>query len=231
MKDRRFLELVNLYLDGEISESEMGELEREIRSSAGRMDQYRRYCRMQKACMMLAEQHREMVPGTQGKIVHLPEARRGWLLGQWWRGGIYAGTAALAATVILVIGMSGPSATDSQVAKSGQPVGTKVVQIPVGEFSPKPKYESRFASLRERWNNLSHVETVSIPASLKTVHTPEFNQTPVITEWPASIFPSNTPLEFRYGTDVLSGATVLHGHPAAPAKEGEVEFTNFQFER
>ena len=230
MKDRRFLELVNLYLDGEISETEMGDLEREIRSSAGRMDQYRRYCRMQKACMILAERHRENVPEEHSTIVHLPEARRGWLLRQWWRGGIYAGTAAIAATVILVISMSGPAADEPDAATPEVNAATKVVQIPVGEFTRPVKNESRFASLRERWNALSHVQTVSIPAALTTTHTPEFNQTPVITEWPSSIFPSNSPLEFQYRTDAVSGARILRGRPQTSG-EGEVEFTNFQFER
>lgn len=134
MKDKRFLELVNVYLDGEISEAETLELEREIRSSAKRMDQYRRYCRMQKACMVLAARSREEAVSTDEKVLRLPEARRSWLWGQWWRGGLYGGTAAIAATVILVISMSGPSHVAEDPAR-GPADSPHTAQIPVNEFS------------------------------------------------------------------------------------------------
>jgi hypothetical protein len=88
MKDKRFLELVNVYLDGEISEAETVELEGEIRSSAKRMDQYRRYCRMQRACTMIAKESRAATPTSEAVVVRLPEARRSWVLGQGWRGGV-----------------------------------------------------------------------------------------------------------------------------------------------
>lgn len=230
MKDKRFLELVNVYLDGEISEAETVELEQEIRSSAKRMDQYRRYCRMQKACMLLAQQSREATAATDEKVVRLPEARRTWLWGQWWRGGVYGGTAAIAATVILVISMSGPA----QVAEKPSPEsidGARTVQIPVGEFSRPNAVEPRLAALTDRWTALTRINATALPASLGTAQqTPEFTGAPIVTEWSStSIFPERGPLEFRYRTDSFSGARVLHGQPRAG--DAEAELTTFPFAR
>jgi hypothetical protein len=233
MKDNRFLELVNIYLDGEISDAETAELEQEIRSSPGRLDQYRRYCRMQKACLQLAQHHRETVSSGHTNIVHLPETRRAWVWGQWWRGGVYAGTAAIAATVILVISMSGPvavvpEAPAPEVASSD--MESRIVQIPIGEFSRRTAAEPRLASLTDRWSALTRLEAVSFPASLNSPQTPEFNQRPAVTEWTSAPFISpRGPLEFRYESDSISGARVLHGQPRGA--DSEAEFTTFQFAR
>ncbi|HEY5552697.1 MAG TPA: hypothetical protein VIK52_12460 [Opitutaceae bacterium] len=228
MKDKRFLELVNVYLDGEISEAETVELESEIRSSAKRMEQYRRYCRMQKACMLIAQQSRESVADSDDVVVRLPEARRIWLWGQWWRGGIYGGTAAIAATVILVISMSGPAQLTENPAPEAID-GTRTVQIPVGEFSQPIVVESRLAALTDTWTALTRLEATTFPASIgNTPQTPEFAEAPIVTEWAStSIFPERGPLEFRYRTDSFSGARVLKGQPRAA--EGEVEFATFPF--
>lgn len=230
MKDKRFMELVNIYLDGEISEAETAELECEIRSSAKRMDQYRRYCRMQKACMILAQQSRQASAAAEGNEIHLPEARSNWLWGQWWRGGVYGGTAAIAATVILVISMSGPAQLAENPA--AEPAdGTRTVQIPVGEFSGPGVVEPRLAALTNRWTALTRLEASALPASLGSAQqTPQFAEAPIVTEWaPASVFPERGPLEFRYRTDSFSGARVLHGQPRA--SDTEAELATFPFER
>lgn len=228
MKDKRFLELVNVYLDGEISEAETLELESEIRSSAKRMDQYRRYCRMQKACMVLAEQSREEMATAGSNVVRLPEARRSWLWGQWWRGGVYGGTAAIAATVILVISMSGPAQlADNPAADPAG--GTRTVQVPVGEFSQPAAIEPRLASLTDRWSALTRIEAATFPASMVAApQTPQFDLTPGVQEWySSSILPAQGPLEFRYRTDAFSGARVLNGQ--SREDDPEVEFTTFPF--
>jgi hypothetical protein len=51
---------------------------------------------------MIAKESRAATPTSEAVVVRLPEARRSWILGQWWRGGVYGGVAALAATSILV---------------------------------------------------------------------------------------------------------------------------------
>ena len=55
MKDTKFIELLNLYLDHQISETESAQLEAEIRSNPARYRLYRQYCQMQKGCTLLTE--------------------------------------------------------------------------------------------------------------------------------------------------------------------------------
>jgi len=60
MSEREFLELLNLYLDREITPADADRLEREIRADASRHRTYLQYCRMQQAVRLL---------GTAGDIV------------------------------------------------------------------------------------------------------------------------------------------------------------------
>jgi hypothetical protein len=54
MKDSEFIELLNLYLDHELSVADAARLEAEVQSNASRRKVYQQYCRMQKACKVLA---------------------------------------------------------------------------------------------------------------------------------------------------------------------------------
>jgi len=55
MSEREFIELLNLYLDHEIEAADAARLEAEVRSNPERRRTYLQYCRMQKACALLAE--------------------------------------------------------------------------------------------------------------------------------------------------------------------------------
>lgn len=55
MKDSEFTELLNLYLDHEISAADAARLEAEVQGNPARRRVYEDYCRMQKACKMLAQ--------------------------------------------------------------------------------------------------------------------------------------------------------------------------------
>lgn len=54
MKDSEFIELLNLYLDHEISATDAARLEAEVQVNPARRKVYQQYCRMQKACKVLA---------------------------------------------------------------------------------------------------------------------------------------------------------------------------------
>jgi hypothetical protein len=54
MNDSQFFELLNLYLDHEISAADAARLEAEVQANPGRREIYRQYCRMQKACTQLS---------------------------------------------------------------------------------------------------------------------------------------------------------------------------------
>src|SRR3954452_15409370 len=61
MKDSEFIELLNLYLDHEISAADAARLEAEVTANAKRRQVYQQYCRMQKACKIVGE---KFVPET-----------------------------------------------------------------------------------------------------------------------------------------------------------------------
>jgi hypothetical protein len=70
MNDTEFIELLNLYLDHEISAADAARLEAEVQSSPRRRQVYREYCQMQKACKVLAADFEtEVVPNTVSKVV------------------------------------------------------------------------------------------------------------------------------------------------------------------
>jgi len=54
MKDSEFIQLLNLYLDHEISAADAARLETEVQVNPARRKVYQQYCRMQKACKALA---------------------------------------------------------------------------------------------------------------------------------------------------------------------------------
>lgn len=58
MKDTRFIELVNLYIDRQLSPAEAAELEHEIQTNPQRRHTYRQYCRMHRATKLVYESFR-----------------------------------------------------------------------------------------------------------------------------------------------------------------------------
>ena len=58
MKDNRFIELVNLYIDRQITGEEMETLEAEMQSNPRRRAIYRQYCKMNRATTMVYESFR-----------------------------------------------------------------------------------------------------------------------------------------------------------------------------
>jgi anti-sigma factor RsiW len=58
MKESRFIELINLYIDRQIGPEEAAELEAEIARSPAHRRTYLQYCRMHRACTLLFENFR-----------------------------------------------------------------------------------------------------------------------------------------------------------------------------
>lgn len=58
MKDTRFIELVNLYIDRQLSPADAAELEQEIQTNPRRRQTYRQYCRMHRATKLVYESFR-----------------------------------------------------------------------------------------------------------------------------------------------------------------------------
>jgi anti-sigma factor RsiW len=103
MKQNRFIELLNLYLDGELPSAAAVELEREILADPARHKIYRQYCQMQRACGLLSERFRdEAAPAKvfRGGDILVPSARprRTWLQPAAW-----AASGALAACLAFAV--------------------------------------------------------------------------------------------------------------------------------
>ena len=75
MKDSKFIELLNLYVDHQISAEDAARLEAEIQRTPERRRVYRQYCQMQKACTVLADNFRTQIPPA-GKVVEFPRPAR-----------------------------------------------------------------------------------------------------------------------------------------------------------
>jgi hypothetical protein len=73
MKDKQFLEQLNLYLDGEIDSADAAELEQEILSNPARRRIYNDYCRIHRATKLVYQQFR--AAGAANGADALPPAR------------------------------------------------------------------------------------------------------------------------------------------------------------
>lgn len=136
MKHDRFIELLNLYLDGELSREDSVDLEREITTNPERRKIYREYCQMQRACSILSEKFRDSAetPETSadGKVVQFP-ARKPSVT--WARGFSLVAAGAAAAAVVFVAVQSGFTAkSPDSVATSTKatvPAAPRELAIPV----------------------------------------------------------------------------------------------------
>ena len=95
MKESEFIELLNLYVDHEIGAEDAKRLEAEVAANPARRDVYRQYCRIQKACTLLADQFQE--PALEKDA--LPERPAAWK----WMTIVPAAGIALAACVAVVL--------------------------------------------------------------------------------------------------------------------------------
>lgn len=113
MKDPEFIELLNLYLDHEISAADAARLEAEVQGNPARRKVYQQYCRMQKACKRFATDFatepadaRDAAQwGAEKKIVAFDAARaeaaRRARAGSFYTAGAFAAAAACVAIIFV----------------------------------------------------------------------------------------------------------------------------------
>lgn len=173
MKDSRFIELLNLYVDHEISAEDARLLETEIQQHPRRRQVYREYCQIQKACVLLTDKFRTEAPAADGKVVEFAPRRR------WLTPVTYASTGlvALAACVALVlVNRSGNEASpkaDAAVA------ATQVRQsLAVAKAQPvRPALQPVFSGL-VRDTTLQVSFTTSDRAPFDWMHQVQFERVP-----------------------------------------------------
>lgn len=123
MKDSEFIDLLNLYLDHEISAADAARLEAEVLKNPSRRHIYRDYCRMQKACKILAQDFVEDAAPANAKVIDFASARRASRVG-WVMGGSLAAAAACAALVFVSVKREAP------LAPMNAPMAVHDVKIP-----------------------------------------------------------------------------------------------------
>jgi hypothetical protein len=136
MKEPRFIELLNLYVDQQLTAPEATELEAELQHNPSRRRTYQQYCRMQKACTQLFEQERQGAPAmtmlsremakADRKVVEFPVRHTAWRQ----RGVFGAGLAAMAACVAFVLVRQAPVPTNMPVASIPNNAAVAVVEQP-----------------------------------------------------------------------------------------------------
>jgi hypothetical protein len=116
MNESRFVELLNLYVDHELTAGEAAELEAELQRNPGRRRLLREYQQLQRGCERLLEVDRALAPRTAEAVRALRHRRNGesrWtaVSRRWsWFAGVGAATAAAAFAVIVVLRPEPPGA-------------------------------------------------------------------------------------------------------------------------
>ena len=98
MKDSEFIDLLNLYLDHEISAADAARLEAEVQNNPARRKIYHEYCRMQKACAILAQDSAAEAAEERKEVAFEAPASRSWVPG-WYTLGTLAAAACIAVVV------------------------------------------------------------------------------------------------------------------------------------
>lgn len=127
MKDTKFIELLNLYLDHQISETDAAALEAEIRQNPARHRLYRQYCQMHKACAQLSAQFTAEAP-ARTPVAAEKSSRR--LASLYYYG---AGLAAAACVAFVVMNRPASAPSDAPALASTTPAA-----FPVAAPLPPP---------------------------------------------------------------------------------------------
>ncbi len=131
MKESRFIELLNLYVDHQLTPEEASELEREIQRNPQHRHTYQQYCRMQKACTQLFEKERVGAPASSRlakamadadrKVVGAPEPDRSF----WFRGVMGTGLAAAAAFAVVLVVKTNPGSPGNAISPASTVVASQ----------------------------------------------------------------------------------------------------------
>jgi hypothetical protein len=129
MNDERFIELLNLFLDHEITPANAKLLEAEVQFSPERRRIYREYCTMQKACVVLAESAATSATMPEFDIENSEFRGRAWGLGSWGLGAYAASFCAAAACLALALVIRNGNGSASSAPRVGDAAAVASVQI------------------------------------------------------------------------------------------------------
>jgi anti-sigma factor RsiW len=146
MKESKFIELLNLYVDHEITAADAALLEAEIERSPERRHVYRQYCQLQKGCTVLAHEFRANETPETANVIQFPVRRR---VSPAW--GYAAGLVAAAACVAFVfVGRNAGSVQEP--GRGATVVASQPAMQPVAksEFAAAAKVQPAASTLAAR---------------------------------------------------------------------------------
>lgn len=172
MKDHRFIELVNLYIDRQITAAETAELESEIQSNPRRRAIYRQYCQMHRATTLVYDSFRAQAQGQSagepvgGGNIALFESRQRNRRHRWAY--FASGLAAAACIAFVLVRNNSLPAADANLVAANQPQPVTVVATVQPDAQP-------VVVAREP------VRLVVGPASIRNVAEPDY--TALLAAW------------------------------------------------
>jgi ferric-dicitrate binding protein FerR (iron transport regulator) len=241
MNDSEFIELLNLYLDHEISAADAARLEAEVKHNPEHRQVYQQYCRMQKACTLLAMDFVEQPTANERKLVGF-ESRPAWrnpvVLG-------FGGLAAAAACVALVL-MNRPfsAETSTQVAANAPSpaldiaaVESKIVVTQAENVADHANISHTVTVAASRRNDLQPVlvtRGLTLTANFGAQSQIAAGESASQLDWinGLKIAPMQTvqPEDLRFEAHPNEAAkNSVFGTRGRPAQQGIVEMTAFQF--
>lgn len=170
MKDARFTELVNLYVDRQISPDEAAELEAELQSNPRRRQVYQQYCRMHRATKLVYESFRAhadqgtAAPTGPSTIARFESRKRAAQRSRWMYGfGSLAAAACVAFAVVRsgTFQKSGETLTQNELPKVSEVATTAsapvapsntasaAVRSEVNSRAEQPDYEKMLLAIRQ----------------------------------------------------------------------------------
>jgi anti-sigma factor RsiW len=135
MKESKFIELLNLYIDHQISPEDAALLEASILQNPRHRQIYRQYCRMQRACTIVLDrsQPENNAEAAEGRVVAFAEPRR-------LRRGFYAiglaAAACLTFVVLLPVFRSHGNLPERAIAAAPSSTGALVKSSPGAAVAP-----------------------------------------------------------------------------------------------
>jgi len=171
MKESRFIELVNLYIDRQISADETGELEAEIQANPRRRQVYHQYCKMHRATTLVYEGFRSHAAATkpsadaaQATIERLERRQKNRRQTRWvYLAGGLAAAACIAFALVRTLPASAPAASAPAMALAAAPA----VPTPAAKAAPAPVESAARPTFVALHNQLDAENYAALVAALR----------------------------------------------------------------
>ncbi len=227
MTHNKFTELLNLYLDHEISLEDAAKLEAEIQQDPQRREIYRQYCRMQKGCTLMAESFGHQSESVTPRKISFDPVRTVNPFATWATG---VGIAA-AAGFAMVLMSNNPSETLVGEIATVQPAQPAAL---VASSNPEPA--EALYSMPEFDRPQTELHTVFTPTLVntapdQTARSLYVNEQSERFDWMDRVdfnTPQDEDFSFQVRPAVANGQRTFQSQRPM---EGRVEMTAFQFQR